>query len=72
MQHDHLRRARPDPLLDLLWMAWGAIVSWVQWLDLATLNEGAGLAVALLTIILLLYRIGLAHIEITDEQEVQS
>ena len=53
-------------------MAWGAIVSWVQWLDLATLNEGAGLAVALLTIILLLYRIGLAHIEITDEQEVQS
>lgn len=60
-----------DPFTDLLFMLWGVVVSWMQ-LDLATLNEGVGAAVGVLTIILLLYRIGLAHIELTDEKEAET
>lgn len=56
-----------DPFTDLAMMVWGMIVSWAQWLDLAVLNEGLGAGVAALTIILLVYRISLAHIEITSE-----
>jgi len=58
-----------DPFTDLLLMMWGVVVSWMQWLDLATLNEGLGAGVAALTIILLLYRIALAHYELEDEVE---
>jgi len=57
-----------DPITDLVYLIWGVVVSWLQWLDLATLNEGLGAGVAALTIILLLYRISLAHLELTDEE----
>jgi len=58
-----------SPIFDLLSLIWGTIVTWMQWLDLATLNEGLGAGVAALTIILLLYRIALAHYELEDEVE---
>jgi hypothetical protein len=41
----------------------------MQWLDLAALNEGVGIAVGALTIVLLLYRITLAHLELEEETE---
>jgi len=68
---DLLTRQPPsaDPVTDFMLMVWGVIVSWSQWLDLATLNEGMGAAVAALTIILLVYRIALAHYELEDEVE---
>lgn len=65
-----IRQPTTDPITDLAMMVWGVVVSWMQWLDLATLNEGLGAAVAALTIILLLYRITLAHEEVTEGQEV--
>lgn len=58
-----------DPLVDLAYMILGTLVSWAQWLDLAALNEGLGAGVAALTIILLLYRIALAHMELEEETE---
>jgi len=56
-------------LTDLIYLIWGAVVSWMQWLDLAALNEGVGIAVGALTIVLLLYRITLAHLELEEETE---
>jgi len=70
MSHTVAREApRGDPLTDLVYLIWGAIVSWMQWLDLAALNEGVGIAVGALTIVLLLYRIALAHLELEEETE---
>jgi len=56
-------------MTDLFYLVWGAVVSWMQWLDLAALNEGVGIAVGALTIVLLLYRITLAHLELEDETQ---
>jgi len=61
-------RRAGDGVLDLMWMLWGVLVSWMQWLDYSAINKGAGLGVALLTIVLLLYRIALAHKELTDDE----
>jgi len=58
-----------DPFTDLLLMMWGVVVSWMQYLDLATLNEGLGAGVAALTIILLIFRIVLAYQELEEEME---
>jgi len=62
------RAAGADPFTDLILMVWSVVVSWMQWLDLATLNEGLGAAVAALTMILLIYRIKLAHEEVTEQE----
>lgn len=70
MRHAVAREApRGDPMTDLIYLIWGAVVSWAQWLDLAALNEGVGIAVGALTIVLLLYRITLAHLELEEETE---
>jgi len=61
-----------SPIFDLLSLIWGTIVTYVQWLDLATLNEGLGATVAFLTIVLLFYRIALAHLELEEETEAET
>jgi hypothetical protein len=73
MSHAVAREApKGDPLTDLIYLLWGAIVSWMQWLDLAALNEGIGIGVGALTIVLLLYRIALAHLELEEETEADA
>jgi len=61
-----------SPIFDLLSLMWGTLVTWMQWLDLATLNEGLGAAVAFLTRGLLFYRIAIAHEEVTEETEADA
>lgn len=73
MRHAVAREApKGDPMTDLIYLVWGAFVSWMQWLDLAALNEGIGIGVGALTIVLLLYRIALAHIELEEEAETEA
>jgi len=67
--HAVSQRPHSDPIVDLIYLTWGVVVSWMQWLDLATLNEGLGAAVAALTIVLLMYRIYLAHQEAVQAEE---
>lgn len=55
-------------VVDGLLAVWGAFVSILQYADLQQLNQGAGVIVAALTAILLIYRIALAHFELTDEE----
>jgi hypothetical protein len=70
MRHAVAQEApKGDPITDLFYLIWGTLVSWMQWLDLATLNEGLGAAVAFLTIVLLWYRIRLAQEEMEEETE---
>ena len=58
-----------NPFADVILMIWGALVSTVQMLDMASVNRGLSVLVATLTIILLVYRISLAHIELVDETD---
>ena len=55
------------PIIDLIHMAWGVLVSIVQWMDLAQINDSLSAVVAILTIVLLLYRIILAHLEAVED-----
>ena len=55
------------PLIDLVHMAWGFLLSIVQWMGLAQINDSLSAVVALLTIVLLLYRIILAHLEAVED-----
>lgn len=61
-----------DPFIDLFFMSWGVLVSWIQWIDISALNERLGAFVAALTVILLVYRILLAHEELHDEHSEQN
>jgi len=56
-------------LIDCALMVWSWIIAALQWMDLQTLNSGVGIGVGVLTIILLCYRIYLAHLEVTQEVE---
>ena len=58
-----------NPFADLILLVWGALVSVIQTLDIGTLNQGLGVIVGALTVILLVYRISLAHIELVDETD---
>ena len=55
-------------IVDATLTSWGFIVAFLQWVDLETLNNGIGLLVGLLTAVLLVYRIFLAHEEATEQE----
>ena len=55
-------------IVDAALTSWGFILSWLQWMDLQSLNQGIGIAVGVLTAVLLVYRIYLAHEEATEQE----
>jgi hypothetical protein len=58
-------------LIDTLMILWGWFVSAIQYADLEAINTGIGGVVGVLSAILLLYRIHLAHEEATQDDEVE-
>jgi hypothetical protein len=56
-------------IVDAALTSWGFILSWLQWMDLQSLNQGVGMAVGVLTAVLLMYRIYLAHEEATEQED---
>jgi len=57
------------PLIDSLLMVWSALYSVAQTIGLGAVDQSIGVGAGVLTIILLVYRIALAHIELTEETE---
>lgn len=62
------------PVIDSILMVWSALYSVAQTIGIGTVDQGIGVGVGLLTAILLIYRIALAHDELfeTNEQEVET
>jgi len=54
------------PALDSMLMAWGSLLTVAQSLGVGALNAYLGVAVGVATLVLLVYRILLAHEEYTD------